>query len=511
MIVDKVNESYIRISDVTSKELDTIDEYFSAYVDGYNFSPKYKTGLWDGKSRFLNRRKHNTLPYGFIEPLLKLYYDITNGKKNIELNFKELFVEFNRENFDNFYKELNLPNGIEIRDYQQQGFEYAINNGRCALQAATGAGKSLILWLISKFMSEKLDKDVLIIVPQTQLVEQLSGDFDSYGGFKEGIECGKSTAKKLGKREAKKLGLNWDELSDEKALNIDLSKKIVVATWQTLQHKDYSFFDRFEAIMVDEVHMVDGKVLQDIISKCVNSKWRIGLTGTLKQTHLSQLIYTGFFSKQVKLITARELIDRGYATEVEICPIVLNYPKKENYKELNDEMNYLSFNTERIDFIYNLIKGIYDKGGANNILVLFRSVENGFWEDLKEQLNFVENLYVIHGKTPLKEREEARKIIDTKNNCIILASYSTFSTGTNMKNLPNIIFTESYKSMVKVVQSIGRGMRLHESKNKLRVFDITDRFKYKNKTYKQFESRLDIYDDFEFFVREPISLTMKRI
>ena len=158
-----------------------------------------------------------------------------------------------------------------------------------------------------------------------------------------------------------------------------------------------------------------------------------------------------------------------------------------------------------------MIKGLYNKSENNNTLILFKSVEKGFWRDLERKLSFVENLYIVHGKSSLKDREIARKEVDQKNNCVILASFPTFSTGVNIKNLHNIVFTESYKSMVKIAQSIGRGMRKHSSKDKVKIFDITDKFKHKNMTYKQFEERLKIYEELEFVVKKTLPYTIKNI
>jgi len=506
MKLEKYDESNVRISDINSEEKTFIDNKFSIHEENYVFNNAYKNGFWDGKKHFFDM-KFNILPLGLV-PTLEVYFQRYFPSTKIEKDWTESKEVFS---FDNFYKNSTLGSHFNVRDYQQKGFEEAINTKKCILQAATGAGKSLILWLLTKYLVEDLDKDILIIVPQTQLVEQLEGDYIDYGEFINNIEIGKSTAKKLGKREAKKQGLDWEKLSDEGALHTALSKKIVISTWQTLQRKPKSFFERFGAILMDEVHHIDGETIQKIISFCANAEWRIGMTGTLKPAPKSQMVYTAYFHKQIKLISPRELIDRGFATEVEIYPIVLSYPGKLKYEKLQDEIDYISFNDERLDFIISLIKGLYYKSSTNNTLVLFKSVEKGFWRELEEKLGFVENLFIVHGKSTMKEREMARKVADEKDNTIIIASFATFSTGVNIKNLHNIVFTESYKSMVKIAQSIGRGMRQHKNKVKMRLFDITDKFKHKNRTYKQFEERLKIYNELELRVNKQMNYTIKNI
>lgn len=506
MQIKKINESYVKITDISSYEQEFIDKTFAVHEDNYIFNNAYKSGFWDGKKHFFDLR-YNTLPIGFVPKLIDEVKRKFNSEIKIDFCNKDLDIDFK-----DFYSNLNLKEEIEIRDYQQLGFESGIKKGKCILKAATGAGKSLILWLLTKYLTENMNKDVLIIVPQTQLVEQLSEDFELYGPFKDGIEVGKSTTKKLGKREAKKLNLDWQTLSDEKALSIDLSKKIVISTWQTLQHKEKAFFDRFEAILMDEVHHIDGATIQEIINHCVNAKHKIGMSGTLKPSKKSQMIYEGFFQEQLLLITPRQLIDRGYATDVIIYPIVLHYPRKKGYKDLLEESNYLSYNEERVDFIVSLIENLYKKNENNNTLVLFKSVEKGFWLDIQERLQGkVENLFVVHGKVKLSDRLEAIKVSETKNNCIILASFSTFSTGINLKNLHNVIFTESYKSLVKIGQSIGRGMRKHSSKDKVNIFDITDKFENKNMTYKQYLERVKIYQELEYKMRDELNYTIKKI
>lgn len=160
------------------------------------------------------------------------------------------------------------------------------------------------------------------------------------------------------------------------------------------------------------------------------------------------------------------------------------------------------------------MKSVYYNSEHNNTLILFKNVQKGFWRELKENLSFVENLFVVHGDIDLEVREEARKVADSKNNTIILASYSTFSTGVNVKNLHNIFFLESYKSFVNIAQSIGRGMRQHATKEVVRIFDVTDKFDKKNFTYRHFEERLKIYDELKFDVLPPekyINIIVKNI
>ena len=506
MIIKRINESYVKLVDISSYEQEFIDKTFAVYEDSYIFNKAYKSGFWDGKKHFFDLR-YNTLPIGFVPKLIKEIKSRFNSEIKLDFDNEDLDIDFK-----SFYDNLQLDENIEIRDYQQLGFESGIKKGKCILKAATGAGKSLILWLLTKYLSEDMNKEVLIIVPQTQLVEQLYSDFVGYGDFKEGVTIGRSTTKKMGKREAKALGLDYQQLSDEKALAIDLSKRVVISTWQTLQHKEKAFFDRFGAVLMDEVHHIDGVIIQEVINHCVNASHKIGMSGTLKPSAKSQMIYEGYFQDQILLITPRELIDRGYATEVIIYPMVLHYPNKSNYKELKDEANYLSYNQERIQFITSLIKGLYNKSENNNTLVLFKSIEDGFWEDLYENLKGeVEDVFVVHGKIKLKDRIEAIAKTETKNNCLILASFATFSTGINLKNLHNIIFVESYKSLVKIGQSIGRGMRKHDSKDKINIFDIVDKFKFKNITYKQYEARVQIYKELEYLMKDEIHYTIKKI
>lgn len=510
MLIEKYDESFVKLSFLEENEKVSIDNRFAPFVKDYFFNAAFKRGSWDGKKHFFDER-YNTLPLGLVNKLeehMKRWFP----KTKIEKDYEEP-KSFNFD-FTEFYKNLNKADFIEIRDYQQKGFEESLNSGKCILQAATGAGKSLIIWLISKYLTEELKEDLLIIVPQTMLVEQLFGDFDDYGEFRNGVDVGKSTTKPIGKKIAKSLGLNYDELKEEGSLNLDLNKKIVISTWQTLKNKPKSYFARFGAILVDEVHTIDGRVLQEIVLSCRNANWKIGMTGTLKANEVAQMVYEAFFHKQIKLVTPRELINNGHATPVKIHPIIFHYPGKSNYEDIHNETDYIAFNNERLEKITNLVKSVYYNSEHNNTLILFKNVQKGFWRELKENLSFVENLFVVHGDIDLEVREEARKVADSKNNTIILASYSTFSTGVNVKNLHNIFFLESYKSFVNIAQSIGRGMRQHATKEVVRIFDVTDKFDKKNFTYRHFEERLKIYDELKFDVLPPekyINIIIKNI
>lgn len=504
MNIKQINESIVKLNNVDQQLNLEIDNYFAKFVLNFLHVPAYKNGIWDGKEHFYNS-KTKTLPLGLLDDLKSRFGKYIEEeevfpKKQIDLDF------------ESFYRTLNLKEGYEIRDYQQLGFELSFQEQKIILKAATGAGKSLIIWLMTKYAREVLGMNFLIIVPQIMLVEQLYADFEDYGGFKDGDIVGRSTAKKLTKTSAKKLGLDFELLKKNDDLNQDLNKDIVISTWQTLQHKDADYFERFDGIIMDEVHLLDGKTIQKIIQSCKNAFFRIGLTGTLKQDPKSDMMYKSIFHKTKLLITSRELIDRGFAAEVVINPVTLFYPTKPKYNDFNEEVAYLRDNDERYEYILRLIKAINTKDHDNNTLVLFRSVTNGFWEKLaKDCSEFAKDVYVIHGSTKAVDREIARLEADKKNGIIIIASYDTFSTGVNIKRINYTIFAESYGSMIKVVQSIGRGMRLYNGKNKVQIIDINDKFRVKNFTYKHYLERLKIYEEFEYIVKPEKIQKMKFI
>ena len=252
----------------------------------------------------------------------------------------------------------------------------------------------------------------------------------------------------------------------------------------------------------DEAHQFKAKSLTTIMSGCYNASYRIGTTGTLDGTQTHRLVLEGLFGPVYRATSTAELIEKKHLAEFKIKCLVLKYPelvcKQARDWNYNTEMDYIVQNKARNDFIKNLALSL--KG---NSLILFQFVEKHgktLYELIKEKAK-KRQVFFVFGGTDTEAREAIRAITEKQKDAIIVASYGTFSTGINIRNLHNIVFASPSKSRVRNLQSIGRGLRVGENKEVATLFDIADDFrvgKFTNYTLKHFIERMKIYDDEKF-------------
>lgn len=277
-------------------------------------------------------------------------------------------------------------------------------------------------------------------------------------------------------------------------------KEVIISTWQSIYKLDKRYFNQFGAVFVDEAHLAKAKSLTGIMTKLHNCKHRIGLTGTLDGTEVHRLVLEGLFSVHEKVTTTSELIERKELSNIHIRVLVLEHTKRNKTlmkgKTYQQEMEYISTHLKRNLFIRNLVCDL--KG---NTLVLAQYIEKQLMplcQMIEDYSDENRKIYLIHGATPTDDREEVRRLVEKNDNCIIVASYGTFSTGINIKRIHNIVFASPYKSQIKVLQSIGRGLRLSSDKEQLTLFDLADDIQYNNKvnyTLKHLTDRISIYNE----------------
>jgi len=254
-------------------------------------------------------------------------------------------------------------------------------------------------------------------------------------------------------------------------------------------------------VIIDEAHGAKAKSLKDIMEKMVGCDRRFGFTGTLDGTDTHLLVLTGLFGGVLKVATTTELIDANHLSPFEIKAILLRHSdinskllKKTTYQ---DEVDFLVSNGDRNRFIKNLALSL-----EGNTLVLFRLVEKHgkkLYDEIRSAVD--RKVFFVHGGVEAEERENIRRIIETEPNAIIVGSYGVLSTGINILALHNIIFASPYKSRIKVLQSIGRGLRKTTSKDLCTLYDIADSLEYKNHknhTLKHFIERVKIYNQEKF-------------
>ena len=260
------------------------------------------------------------------------------------------------------------------------------------------------------------------------------------------------------------------------------------------------YFKQFGCVIGDEAHLFKAKSLTSILTKLDLCKYRFGLTGTLDDTQTHRLILEGLFGSVQKVTTTKELIDSGTLADLDINCIVLKHTEEES-KNLKgssyaEEINYLVGNNRRNNFIINLSNNL-----EGNTLCLFQLVLKHGKLLYDEMKNFDRQVFFVYGGTNAETRENIRAITEKEKNAIIVASYGTFSTGVNIRNLHNIVFASPSKSKIRVLQSLGRGLRKTESKRAVRLFDIADDLSYKshkNFTFNHFYERINIYNTEQF-------------
>ena len=287
-----------------------------------------------------------------------------------------------------------------------------------------------------------------------------------------------------------------------------IEPKFYCSTWQSIHKQNKKWFNQFDAIICDEAHSFEANVVKSILEKADQVRYKLGFTGTLNETKTMFATLTGLFGRTIKLIDTATLIEEGFISDIDIFPLILEYPdankklmsKNKDYKL---EMDFICEYEKRNQFITKL--AMKQKSPT---LILFRYIKHG--ETLRELIEKKSNckVYYIDGGTSKEDREKYRQEIEKEDNCIIIASYGVLSTGVNIKNIHNIIFASPYKSKIKVLQSIGRGLRKHSNKMKLMLYDVVDDLtwrKKQNMTMKSFIKR------YEYYLKERFTVTIKKI
>jgi superfamily II DNA or RNA helicase len=262
-------------------------------------------------------------------------------------------------------------------------------------------------------------------------------------------------------------------------------------------------FDQFGMVVGDECHGFKSKSLTDIMNKCTEAKYRIGTTGTLDNAQVHHLVLQGLFGKIHRVTTTKALQDNNTLAKLDINIIMLKY-KEETRKSLGkmtyqDEIDWIVRNNSRNIFIRNLA---LDADG--NTLVLFNFVDKHgkpLFDMINDKVEEGRKVFYVSGEVETSDREAIREITEKQKNAIIVASLGTFSTGINIKNLHNIVFASPSKSQIKVLQSIGRGLRKADDGRITRLYDIADDLQTKSrKNYAilHSEERIKIYNKEKF-------------
>jgi superfamily II DNA or RNA helicase len=486
--------NFLQLIDFTNEELEQIRHSFNKRISNWRFHPLVKKGLWDGYISFID--KTNRLPVGLWSELTQL---CEKYKFQIEFSGLDKIIdyEFDEEDFRTWVAEFFSDHPKLVpRVYQIDACIPIIKYRKSISEIATSAGKTLIIFMIFGYLYTKgLIEKFLMIVPNTNLVLQTIEDFEFYNQDKIDFV-----------RQMIYGG------SDRKVKN----PNFIIGTYQSLIKLDTEFYESINSVCVDEAHHTQAKSIKDILSKCKNARYTFGLSGTLLQNGSTEaLTIQAYLGPLVNNIPASFLIENKYATPVAIKVVKMQYLNDEMRMKLEDlrsrkeevdgtkmleiEKRLVVENQARFKFVCDFIAKT-----TKNTLVLFQNVKDSYGRRIYDYLRESttdKNVYYVDGGTSINLRDDYIENMKVGENKILVASFNTFSTGISINNIYNIFFVESYKSEKIIRQSIGRGLRLFEGKEKVNIIDFVDDFstgeKWKNKNYliRHSDERIKVYQE----------------
>jgi len=427
---------------------ENIREHFSVENTGARFARRY--------ARFAPRRKYVITPTGACE--LGLYWEIrqylikSQVNENIEVTdklTKAIKNGIDVDLFDDFK--------FTLREYQEEIIRKAMRLGTGTCVLGTGAGKTFTTAaLIENFFRASKDKDTfkcLMLVPDLGLVTQTYDEF---------LNCG--TTYKLTK---------WTGKSKP-----DFTANVIVANIGIIQSRfdDNDWLKYIDLLIVDECHKITaGNKISKIVQQ-IKTPNKFGFTGTLPEDQLNKWSIIGKLGPVIYEKSSYELRLEDYLTNVSIKILNINYSPRPHFSGqtgYRDELEYIYNSDKRNGIIRSLVSKL-----SNNTLIMVNHIAHG--EVIEEYLKTIESkkVYFIRGEVDVQERERIKQIMERETNVVVVAISAIFATGVNVKNLHNIIFASGGKSFIRTVQSIGRGLRKHDSKDKLIIFDMCDQLNY---------------------------------
>jgi superfamily II DNA or RNA helicase len=419
--------------------------------------PQYKLGRWDGKVAFFGIGGSGYLNH--LDVVLKILeenrvqvVDIEDNRHPIQISFQPVTETYWAD------QGVCWPKGhpaegelIMLRDYQVEAINNFLAHPQSLQQIATGAGKTITTATLSH-MVEPYGRSI-VIVPNKSLVEQTEEDY---------ISCGLDVGVYFGDRK-------------------QLGKTHTICTWQSLnildkKHKDGNavlslseFLDGVCAVIVDEVHQAKAEVLKNLLTRNLkNAPIRWGLTGTVPKEKFEFESIHASLGPVIGSITAKELQDKGVLSQCHVNVVqLIDVVAHRGYQE---ELKYLTTDTNRIEYIGKLLNTIKNSG---NTLILVDRISAG--EMLAE---LIPNSTFISGSIKVKDRKETYDTIREGTNEVIIATYGVAAVGLNIPRIFNLVLIEPGKSFVRVIQSIGRGVRKAKDKDFVQIWDITSTCKF---------------------------------
>ena len=484
VVIEKKNEVFLKVNAEPHVFME-LSDHFTFDVEGAKFMPQYRNKYWDGKIRLFST-SNGQIYVGLLDKIIAFCkrHDYSYGFENND--YYGTPYEVNEGiSYEGVKDYMSAICNHSPRKYQIEGVYDALRHNRKLLISPTASGKSLMIYTLVRYYVDKGEK-ILLVVPTTSLVEQMYKDFQDYGWNAESY-CHRIYAGK--------------EKTNE--------YPVTITTWQSVYKLERSFFKEYSVAIGDEAHLFKSKSLISIMTKLADAKYRYGFTGTLDGSQTHKWVLEGLFGPSYKVTKTDELIRQGHLAQLDIQCLVLKHPPQK-FETYQDEIEYLITHEQRNNFIKNLTLDL--KG---NTLVLFSRVEaHGavLYEKINTNKKDDRRVFFVHGGVDTEERELVREITERENNAIIVASYGTFSTGINIRNLHNIIFASPSKSRIRNLQSIGRVLRKGANKIKAILYDIADdctKNSKRNYTLNHLIERIKIYNE-ENFNYEIITIQLKK-
>ena len=442
---------------IKSESLNQIREYFSVKNDAAKFARRFG-------GRFIPARKYTITPAGRFD--VGLYKDIlkfvTDNNVEDDINYTDTFKQHIKPGYT---KHIPLQLNLKLRDYQEDIVNRCLKVGRGTVILATAGGKTLAMASLLESIYQQYDKNdfkAVIMVPDRGLVEQTYSDLKEYG-------VNFSISK-------------WTGDDD-----LDLSTSVIICNLGILQSSksDTSWVHHVDLCIIDEVHkMRQGNKINKIINK-IHTPHRFGFTGTMPEELMDQWNIIGKIGPVLYEKNSASLREENYIAQVKAQIIDLKYETQPKYvlypsEPLTPTKRY----RREIDFIINsnfrnnIISKLSEKFDKNS-LILIDYIEHGeILFDYIQQRCKDKKVYFIRGSVAVEDRDEIRQLMEISNDIVIIAISKIFSTGINIKNLHYIVFAGGGKAKIKTIQSIGRGLRLHKTKQELIIIDIGDDLMY---------------------------------
>jgi len=419
------------------------------------YMPQYKLGRWDGKVAFFGIGGTGYVNHlGTITDVLHKcnveITDIVDNRQTVDLHFDKVDADY--------WGDKTWPKGhpaegekIRLRDYQVEVINNFLENPQSLQEVATGAGKTIITATLSN-ITDTYGRS-LVIVPNKSLVTQTEEDY---------INCGLDVGVYFGDRK-------------------ELGKTHTICTWQSLNILDKKskdgeallslaeFLEGVSTIIIDEVHQAKAEVLKKLLTQNLrNAPIRWGLTGTIPKEKFEFESIHASLGPVIGQVTAKELQDKGVLSNCHVNVIqLIDTVAHKNYQE---ELKYLVTNKDRVKYIGKLLDTISNSG--NTLILVDRISAGEMLQDL------IPNSVFVKGDVKLKDRKEAYDEIKEATNKVIIATYGVAAVGINIPRIFNLVLIEPGKSFVRVIQSIGRGVRKAKDKDFVQIWDMTSTCKF---------------------------------